>query len=149
MGLNKYFIPDNSPVSTRQRIQTALIIFLVMVAAVFLFLFSPFKANIYPPCPFFALTGYFCPGCGSLRGLYKLLHGDVIGALKMNPFMVLMTPYISYYFLSHLMVVIRGRPLPWIFVPGYLIWTLLVVILLFWFTRNLPYFPFTLLAPSS
>ena len=149
MGLNKYFIPYNTPVSNKQRIQTAFVLLVIIIALVVLFFFSPLKPNFYPPCPFYALTGYYCPGCGSLRGLYKLLHGDIIGALKMNPLMVLVMPYIFYHFLSQLVLVMRGRPLPRIFVPAYLIWSLLVIILVFWFVRNLPYYPFTLLAPSG
>lgn len=37
-----------------------------------------------PVCPTKALLGIDCPGCGSLRMIYCLLHGDVIGAVRFN-----------------------------------------------------------------
>ncbi len=35
-------------------------------------------------CPLHAVTGLYCPGCGTLRALYDLLHGDMAGALGHN-----------------------------------------------------------------
>jgi hypothetical protein len=37
-----------------------------------------------PVCPTKALLGIDCPGCGSLRMLYSLLHGDVFAAARYN-----------------------------------------------------------------
>jgi hypothetical protein len=41
------------------------------------------------PCWFHALTGADCPFCGGSRALGALLHGDVLGALRLNAFAVL------------------------------------------------------------
>ena len=38
-----------------------------------------------PPCPWHAMTGWPCPGCGSTRAMVLLLHLDLPGALAMNP----------------------------------------------------------------
>lgn len=38
-----------------------------------------------PPCPLRALTGVPCPFCGMTRGTIALVHGDVLGALALNP----------------------------------------------------------------
>ncbi|PYV86056.1 MAG: hypothetical protein DMG90_22080 [Acidobacteria bacterium] len=35
---------------------------------------NPASSGIFPPCPFLWLTGFYCPGCGSLRALHQLLH---------------------------------------------------------------------------
>jgi hypothetical protein len=35
-------------------------------------------------CPVKALLGIDCPGCGSLRMLYSLLHGDLGAAVRFN-----------------------------------------------------------------
>ncbi|MBR6167329.1 MAG: DUF2752 domain-containing protein [Paludibacteraceae bacterium] len=40
-------------------------------------------------CPFKAITGYPCPGCGGTRVLVALLHGQFIEALMINPLSVL------------------------------------------------------------
>ncbi|OBJ60389.1 DUF2752 domain-containing protein [Mycobacterium sp. 1423905.2] len=37
-----------------------------------------------PTCPTKALLGIDCPGCGSLRMLYSLLHGNLLAAARFN-----------------------------------------------------------------
>jgi Protein of unknown function (DUF2752) len=37
-----------------------------------------------PVCPTKALFGIDCPGCGSLRMLYSVMHGDLLAAAKFN-----------------------------------------------------------------
>ncbi|WP_131724959.1 DUF2752 domain-containing protein, partial [Mycobacteroides abscessus] len=32
--------------------------------------------GVLPVCPLKALTGLDCPGCGGLRMVYSLMHGD-------------------------------------------------------------------------
>src|SRR5580693_9291812 len=51
----------------------------VAVGAVLLELFDPATSGIFPPCPFRYLTGWYCPGCGSLRAIHQLLHGTAGG----------------------------------------------------------------------
>lgn len=50
----------------------------------------------FPKCPFIAITGYQCPGCGSQRALHLLLHGQVDDALQANPLFVLALPYVLF-----------------------------------------------------
>jgi hypothetical protein len=40
--------------------------------------------GILPACPTKALLGIDCPGCGSLRMIYSLLHLDVASAVHYN-----------------------------------------------------------------
>ncbi len=42
-------------------------------------------ARFAPACPFHALTGMPCPGCGATRAALALARGDVAGALAWNP----------------------------------------------------------------
>ena len=37
-----------------------------------------------PVCPTKALLGIDCPGCGSMRMLYSLMHGDLSAAARFN-----------------------------------------------------------------
>ena len=39
-------------------------------------------------CPVHELTGGYCPGCGSTRAMWLLLHGDIPGALRHNALLV-------------------------------------------------------------
>ena len=42
-------------------------------------------AAVVPFCPWRALTGWPCPGCGSTRAIVRLLHADIPGAMRFNP----------------------------------------------------------------
>lgn len=118
-----------------------------IAVAVVLARFDPNAANsILPPCPFLALTGWLCPGCGSTRALHALLHGDLAQALAMNPLLVIAMPLLGWMALNAAGVPMPGRRLlmPWAANPK--IW--LVVLLGYAVLRNLPWMPFTLLAPG-
>ncbi len=45
---------------------------------------DPDEGGHYPACPFLALTGLYCPVCGSLRAVHALAHGDVAAAAGLN-----------------------------------------------------------------
>lgn len=112
-----------------------------------LYLFSPYDSGIYPACPFKALTNLHCPGCGTLRGLHELLHGHLGTAFGLNPLMVLSLPFVAFSIIKYIAAGILGLTERRIFIPAGVIWLLLGFIILFWILRNLPYYPFTLLAP--
>ncbi len=136
-----------SIVPPNQRLKFALVLGLIIICGIVLYLFNPENSNLYAPCPFKTLTGFYCPGCGSLRALHQLLHGHIGAACRLNALMVCSLPILGYSFLSNLAFVIRRRHFPKIFVPAIWIWLMLVVIILFWIVRNIPLEPFSLLAP--
>jgi hypothetical protein len=53
-------------------------------ALVVLHLRDPHESGSYGFCPFLAVTGHPCPGCGGLRAVNELTHGDIMGALSSN-----------------------------------------------------------------
>jgi len=53
-------------------------------AATLLHLRDPHGAGSYGYCPFLELTGRPCPGCGGLRAVNDLTHGDIVAALSSN-----------------------------------------------------------------
>ena len=108
---------------------------------------NPEEPGFYPPCMFYTLTGQYCPGCGTLRGLHQLLNGNFIAALGYNPYTMLVLPLLGFAFLSALVAATWGRRLPSYFVHPSLIWGLLVSIMAFWVLRNVPVYPFSVLAP--
>ncbi len=57
-----------------------------------LFFFDPATAGFYPPCLFKTVFGAPCPGCGSLRAMHQLLHGNVAAAWTLNPTLMLAGP---------------------------------------------------------
>ncbi|MGB7925896.1 MAG: DUF2752 domain-containing protein [Pyrinomonadaceae bacterium] len=140
-----FFEPVNA--STRERLFAVALTASSLVALLFLRHFNPVGSGLFPPCPFRALTGLNCPGCGTTRGLHALLNGHPVVAFDFNPLMVLMLPFMAYVFLSYALVALRGRGLPKVYVPNPLIWVIFWVIISFWVLRNIPLYPLTLLAP--
>lgn len=120
---------------------------LAAAGATVLFLFDPSTSAFYPPCPFHALTGLWCPGCGSARALHELLHGDLAAAFGLNPLMVLALPLLGYCALSLVTAGPRGRSLPDVFASPLAAHLALWTILLYWVLRNVPLYPLSLLAP--
>ena len=115
--------------------------------AAILFLFNPASSGFYPPCPVNFLTGLYCPGCGTARALHQLLHGNLVGALEYNSLMVLTLPFLAYAFVSYASVALGGRSLPRLFNTRVWMWAIYGVILIYTILRNIPIYPFNLLAP--
>ncbi|SEH92248.1 Protein of unknown function [Mycolicibacterium rutilum] len=101
--------------------------------------------GVLPVCPTKALLGVACPGCGSLRMIYSLLHFDVAAAVRFNALgvvavLLLVSAYVTWgYGLA------VGRPIrTW----HHLRWAApaaLVAIVVWFVVRNLPFEPFTAL----
>lgn len=98
---------------------------------------DPNQAGHYPTCPFLALSGLYCPGCGSLRMLHHLVDGDVVAALGMNPLGLLLVPVLLAYWGQWTYRVLTGRPrgAP---LASWAVWAFLGVVIAFWVLRNLP-----------
>ena len=102
---------------------------------------DPATPGTYPACPFAALTGLACPGCGSLRALHDLVHGAPLAALDHNALFVVVL--VTAVLLSG-----RGlvRPAARAVRPR-LPYAALVLLALWTVLRNLPWAPFAVLAP--
>lgn len=102
---------------------------------------------LLPPCPFRALTGLYCPGCGSTRALDALLHGDVTRAFDMNPLGLLLAPVLGYVLVRDALELLGLARLPRIPLTPKIVVGLVVLVFAYWVLRNVPVYPFTLLAP--
>ena len=56
----------------------------VLGASVLLHLRDPHESGSYGFCPWLVLTGTYCPGCGGLRAVNDLTHGDLGAAASSN-----------------------------------------------------------------
>lgn len=102
--------------------------------------------TIFPPCMFKALTGFHCIGCGLTRALHALAHGDLAGAFAMNPLAILVLPLLPLMVLdTRGLTPARLKPLMSVVTTPKL-W--LVLLPAYWIARNLPWWPFTWLAPG-
>jgi hypothetical protein len=132
-------------------------IIVVLVAAVaiplgvtLLYQYTPLGENrFWPGCTFHSLTGLHCPGCGATRCCHALVHGDIEQALAWNPLFVLLLPYLIFSALSVAYTMWTGKRLIQYRMPGWTVQAMLWTLVLYWIARNLPFEPFTLLAPHA
>ncbi|MFC5146486.1 DUF2752 domain-containing protein [Streptomyces aureoversilis] len=100
---------------------------------------DPGRPGHYPACPLLRWTGLYCPGCGGLRGVHALAHGDLPAALGANAlavagyaaFAVLWCVWITRALRGHEGVRLSPRARHW--------WALGALVLLFTVVRNLPF----------
>ena len=112
---------------------------LAPLACAVLYLRDPADGGFYPPCPFRAMTGLDCPGCGTGRALHRVLHGNAIEAFDLNPLAMLMLPVLGLMVASSVASALQIRKIPRIRAPGWAIWALPAVVITFWIARNLPF----------
>ncbi len=141
-----------SELGTQSR-RTVAVILLGLVGLGMLYFCAPGQSAYYPPCPFHRLTGLHCPGCGTLRCLHALMHGEVATAFGHNPLTASLLPVLVILGCYHCLYAFGGRGPTrprWSTsrLPAASIWGLFVVIVLFWILRNVPHAPFAGLAPG-
>jgi hypothetical protein len=117
-------------------------------AAAVLYRYNPLAVNFYPRCPLFVITGIYCPGCGALRAMHALLHGRIVTALDYNALFVVALPFLLYAISAQVSQALAGRPvLPTRQLTGRQARAIFWVFMIFTLLRNLPIYPFNVLAP--
>jgi hypothetical protein len=124
----------------------ALLGLLAAVACAVLFCFDPRQYHFYPVCFFHLTTGLLCPGCGALRALHQLLHGNLAAAFHFNPVLVLSLPVMLWLGARYALRKAGGQPTSLALRPLWL-WLALAAVLIVSVLRNLPGAPFALLRP--
>lgn len=108
----------------------------VGVVLTLLWRYPPGTVSFWPRCQIQKLTGLYCPGCGMTRALARLVRGDVLGSLSYN---VLLIPFVCLLVALFFSARLRQN--------GDLAWKMCIFLLVFTVLRNLPWYPFVLLAP--
>lgn len=118
----------------------------VLLATGYVASVNPNDAGHYPLCPTKWFLGVDCPGCGGLRCVYSLAHGDVATAADHNLLAVLLLPLVAVWWVLWVVRAWRGtRAVP--SAPAKRrerVLTVVVWVLVFAFTlaRNLPFVPY-------
>ncbi len=135
------------PPHVRQMWHVGVLLIGIGIALGLLWRFDPAKSPV-PLCGFHAMSGLYCPGCGTLRATHELLHGHLLSALHDNALWTLSLPLLLYLGASQLWARAgrRGWPgdvtdKPWFWIG------VAIVAAIFFVLRNLPWGPFTWLAP--
>ena len=107
-----------------------------LAAATYVGLVDPNQSGHYPTCPFLFITGYYCPGCGSLRAVHALTHGDVAAAVGFNVLTVVGLVVLTGFW--GLWVVRSWRRQPRTRVaPAWTLYLATGALVVFWIVRNL------------
>lgn len=109
---------------------------------------GPGGVSWMPQCVFHQVTGLHCPGCGMTRATYATFHGRFGDAFRLNPVGMVLFPLALLGISFELVGWVRGKPLPFRLHLGR--WgstAIAAVVIAFWILRNIPAWPFNLLAP--
>lgn len=136
--------------TNKSLIKTLLITTTLLLLMIVYFFVDARNSSIFPRCIFYSITGLYCPGCGSQRAFSSLLHGDLWQAINYNSLFIVCLPLLLYSFIIAVINVFRKEKLiQKIFYSTFFVKVLLAVVVLFWIVRNLPFYPFNLLAPHA
>ena len=114
-------------------------------AILLLYFFVEPKNGILPKCFFHELTGLYCPGCGVQRSFHALLNGHILTAIDYNLLFILFLPLIIYFILAFTWGK-KTSSSSFIYKSAFS-FTVVIVVVSFWVLRNIPYTPFSWLAP--
>lgn len=101
----------------------------------YVFTVDPGQPGHYLPCPTYALSGTYCPGCGGLRSMHALLHGDLASSFGFHP---LVPVAVAAFMVWGALWVRRGRPPLRVDPTGWGFRLALGGTLAFWILRNVP-----------
>jgi len=110
-----------------------------VAAATLLHVRDPSVDGAYGSCPFLELTGRPCPGCGGLRAVSALTHGDVVGALSSNLLAVGLVVILIVAWVAWVVRPSRGTDARMLVMSDRALVLVLVVALAFGVVRNLPW----------
>ena len=100
---------------------------------------DPHQSGSYGFCPFLLVTGQPCPGCGGLRAMNDLTHGDVVGALSSNAMAVVLLVTMAGAWLVWAHRRWRGKPAPLLAVTSPVLWALVIGFVVFGVLRWTPW----------
>lgn len=81
-----------------------------VAAAVLVHFHDPHVQGSYGVCPFYALTGWWCPGCGGLRAMHNLTEGRILDAVHSNAFLLPLILGFTLWWGDWMVRRWRGRP---------------------------------------
>lgn len=85
----------DTPASNRS--WTKILVLAVILGGLLVIAFlPPDEHSFYGTCIFRSVTGLDCAGCGTLRGAYALLHGEIPQAWRLNALFVISIPFLVY-----------------------------------------------------
>lgn len=101
---------------------------------------DPHQTGSWGLCPLYVATGLYCPGCGGLRAVNDLTHGEVASAASSNLLLVAAIPVVVVLWALWTRSRWRGDPKPVDVVNPYVVSAaVLLLVTAFSVVRNLPF----------
>lgn len=124
----------------------SIVIVLLLILSLYFFI-DPSSTALFPKCPFLKFTGLYCPGCGSQRAFHNILKGNIITGIKHNYLFLLAFSVIGYQLIIFVINKYSSNTYQNLLHKSSITRAILIIVVLFWILRNIPYSPFTTLAP--
>ena len=118
-----------------------------LLAVTVLFFCDPTHSAIYPVCLFHKFTGLNCPGCGSLRALHHLTHGEFAAAFFCNPLLIIALVVMALALSLRPIGQHSSRDRASIFTRPATIWAICAIVIVFGVLRNMPGPAFAWMSP--
>jgi hypothetical protein len=144
-----HILPGAGKTGTRRIFWILLVSAGLFLSRILLIRFEDALRSWSPGCLFHRFTGLHCPGCGATRAFFAMLKGDFATAWRMNP-LFLAALALGIFLIGLEMLRKRGwAPADGLRLPTYSGWAIIACVAAFGILRNVPAWPFTLLAPHG
>lgn len=100
---------------------------------------DPHGSGSYGYCPSLYLTGLPCPGCGGLRAVNDLTHGEVAAAISSNVLAVVLMAVLAAAWIAWVVRRWQGRGGPMIVLSERWGYVAIATLVVFGVVRNLPF----------
>jgi Protein of unknown function (DUF2752) len=120
------------------RLTAALLLTLSVLALLAVATKDPRTRGMGVLCPSRRFLGIYCPGCGSTRAMYDLMHGLPSSAVRNNPLMVFPGLLVLGWFLASLISTVAFG---WAFrlrTPNWVGYTIAALLVAYGVLRNVP-----------
>jgi Protein of unknown function (DUF2752) len=108
------------------------------VATIALYVRDPHASGSWGYCPS-ALLGFYCPGCGGLRAVNDLTHGDLAAAVSSNALLILAMPFAVFLLARWAVDAWQGRQRGLPTLSSWPVLSLVIALItVFTLVRNLP-----------
>lgn len=125
----------------KKRIINVIFISLICLAVITGIYFLYIKKIIVIPCIFHELTGLYCPGCGMTRALASLANLEIYQAIRYNALIIFLVPAFLLYIVFKIKSYINNEKNKFN-ILNYLLWSALIITILYGILRNIPLFDF-------
>lgn len=135
------------PADSRARTVAGVLLLGAIAGLLLIALKDPRTHGLGVLCPSRRFLGIYCPGCGTTRATYDLLHGEFARAFRSNPlFVILGAPLAAVFTASLGWTVLRAERIA-LRVPHWLALAAIALLIAYGVARNIPIGAFEPLRP--